>query len=207
MIAGGARTRETPTASHPGTGGREGGSGARILRGVGGAYPNIQLTTMIGRIDATVPEKKTDRQKTKELLDTLALHWPAPSCAFIPEFRGGTGWSVEERADAIAMHLWPSMGLDLVGYELKVSRSDWLRELKQPNKATPIKRFCDFWYLVVYDLKVVKYADELPNDWGLKFMENGKIITMIEAPKLKAEPIDRLFLASLMRRATKQPYT
>jgi hypothetical protein len=47
------------------------------------------------------------------------------------------------------------------------------------------------------------YADELPAGWGLQFAENGKIVTMIEAPKLIPCPIDRAFLASVMRRATK----
>lgn len=141
--------------------------------------------------------------KSSELIQLLAKKYPPPDMSFIPEFRGGTGWSCETRADAIAMHTWPSKGLELIGFELKVSRSDWLRELKQPLKAEPVKRFCDRWYLVVSNLKVITYADELPKGWGLMFAENGEIHTMIEAPKLNPEPIDRPFLASLMRRATK----
>ena len=140
---------------------------------------------------------------SSELLTLLASEWPSPNCAFIREFRGGTGFSREQRADAIAMHLWPSQDLELIGSELKISRSDWLRELKQPDKAETIKRFCDRWYLVIPDLHIVKYADELPVGWGLMHVENGKLRTIIEAPKLTPEPIDRLFLASLMRRATK----
>ncbi len=141
--------------------------------------------------------------KSTDLIKLLAIEWPAPDCAFIPEFRGGTGWSRESRADALAMHLWPSRGLELHGFEIKISRNDWLRELKQPYKADPIKQFCDRWYLVVGDLKVIKYADELPTGWGLMHAENGKILTMIEAPKLTPQPIDRAFLASLMRRIHK----
>lgn len=139
--------------------------------------------------------------KSTELLKILEAEWPSPSCAFIAEFRGGTGWSREQRADALAMHLWPSVGLELIGFELKISRSDWLRELKNPYKAIPIKQFCDRWYLVVSDLKIVKYADELPKGWGLMYVENGKMRTMIEAEKLTPQPIDRPFLASLMRRS------
>ena len=141
--------------------------------------------------------------KSDELLKILASEWPAPNCAFIPEFRGGTGWSREQRADAIAMHTWPSRGLELIGFELKISRSDWLRELKNPYKAESIKAFCDRWYLVVSDLKVITYAEELPTGWGLMYAEDGKIRTMVEAKKLNPEPIDRLFLASLMRRINK----
>lgn len=147
---------------------------------------------------------KTDKEKSQELIAALAKQWPSPDCAFIPEFRSGTGWAREQRADAIAMHLWPSRGLELIGFELKVSRGDWKRELADPSKCDHVKRFCDRWYLVAYDLKVIKYADELPEGWGLMFLENGEIHTMIEAPKLTPEPLDRLFAASLMRRATKK---
>lgn len=141
--------------------------------------------------------------KTVELIKLLSAEYRLPDCAFIPEFRGGTGWSRESRADAIAMHCWPSKGLELIGFEIKISRGDWLRELKNPNKATPIKQFCDKWYLVVPDLKIVKYADELPQGWGLMHVENGKLLTMIESEKFTPQPVDRAFLASVMRRATK----
>jgi hypothetical protein len=103
------------------------------------------------------------------------------------------------------MHLWPSAphGLELVGFELKVSRSDWLRELRQPNKADPIKQFCDRWYVVCADAKIVKYVEELPKGWGLMFAEDGKLVEFIEAPKLNPLPLDRAFVAALMRRATR----
>ena len=142
--------------------------------------------------------------KTEELLKLLSEEYPSPNWAFIPEFRGGTGYARETRADALAMHCWPSRGLELIGFELKVSRSDWIHEMKNKGKAEPIKQFCDRWYLVTANSKIVKYAEEMPHDWGLMFVENGKLITMIEAPKLTPRPIDRLFLASLMRRASKQ---
>jgi hypothetical protein len=142
--------------------------------------------------------------KTKELITLLAQRWPLPDNAFFPEFRGGTGWSCEQRADAIAMDLWPSHGLELFGFEVKTSRADWLREMKQPWKADFMKKYCDRWYLVVSDLSIVKYAYELPPDWGLMFAEEGRLVTMIEAKKLAPEPIPRTVLASLMRRVAKQ---
>src|SRR4051812_2140071 len=88
--------------------------------------------------------------KSAELLALLAVDNPPPNCAFLPEFRCGTGYSRQSRADAISMHLWPSapLSLELIGYELKVSRSDWLREGKpgkpkvkaQPKRKSPAKK-------------------------------------------------------------------
>lgn len=150
-------------------------------------------------------------KKTEKLITLLAEHYPSPAFAFLPEFRGGTGWGRESRADAIAMHTWPSEGLELIGFELKTSRSDWLRELKQPNKCDPIKQFCDRWYVVVDDMDIVRHyknqeEDEVPKDWGFMRISYEsfpyKLKVMKEAPKLNPLPIDRLFLASLMRRAS-----
>lgn len=142
--------------------------------------------------------------KTAKVLEKLSSQWPWPDCAFIPEFRGGTGWGRESRADAIAMHLWPSKGLELIGFEIKTSRADWLRELKQPDKCDPIKQFCDRWYLVTSEHYHVARPEEIPNDWGYMCVNYmGKIEIKKEAPKLEPKPIDRLFLASLMRRASK----
>jgi hypothetical protein len=152
-------------------------------------------------IQVRVWNNKTKTMTSEEVLNILAKEYPTPDMAFIREFRGGTGWSVESRADAIAMHLWPSKGLELIGYEVKVSRSDWLRELKQPEKATPIKKFCDRWYLIVPDSEIVKDG-ELPMGWGLKVIDNESVKTVVEAEQLYPRPVDRPFIASLMRRAT-----
>lgn len=149
-------------------------------------------------------------KKTEKLLQALRKDWAWPDKGFIPEFRGGTGYGRESRADAIAMDLWPSRGLKLVGFELKTSRQDWLREVKNPGKCESIKQFCDQWYLVVDDISIVKRwpEDELPADWGLivpshDYYIAGGLKIDKEAPKLSPQPIDRLFLASLMRLASR----
>lgn len=140
-------------------------------------------------------------KKTQNLIDKLREEYPYPNKALIAEFRGGTGWSRESRADAIAMDLWPSKGLELIGFELKTSRQDWLNELKNPMKCDPIKQFCDRWYVVYDNQNIVRdWKDKIPEDWGLMYLDiMGKFFVKREAPKLKPKPIDRAFLASLMR--------
>ena len=143
-------------------------------------------------------------KKTQQLLQLLQEQYPHPDCAFIAEFMGATGASAGGAADAIAMHCWPSKGLELIGFELKTSRSDWLRELKQPWKAEPIKKFCDRWYLVTSEDYHIARTEEIPKDWGYMYQDyTGKLLTKKEAPKLSPVPVDRLFLASLMRLASK----
>src|SRR5450755_3192083 len=108
-------------------------------------------------------------KKTLKVIEALRKMYPHPDHAIIFEFRGGTGLSRESRADAIAMDLWPSRGLELIGFEIKTSRQDWLREVKDPEKSEQMKQFCDRWYLVVDDPAIVRGwpEKELPEDWGL----------------------------------------
>lgn len=100
------------------------------------------------------------------------------------------------------MSLWPSLGLELWGMEIKVSRGDWLREVKDPGKASAVFNNFDRWFLVAPD-GVVK-TEEVPQPWGWYIPENGRLRKMREAsknPNVKA--VDRNFLAALMRRTAK----
>jgi hypothetical protein len=101
------------------------------------------------------------------------------------------------------MNLWPSRGLSVHGFEVKVSRSDWLSELRNPAKSASIQQFCDYWWLVVGDKDIVQ-PGELPDTWGLLTVEGKekkRLVCRKVAPKLEAQPLDRTFIASMMRRA------
>lgn len=101
-------------------------------------------------------------------------------------------------ADAIAVDLWPSAGNPVHGFEVKVSRSDWLCELRDPTKADAIRRFCDHWWLVVSDAAIVR--DDLPEGWGLLAVgRDGKLRQRRSAPSLEREPMTPSFTASLLR--------
>lgn len=103
-------------------------------------------------------------------------------------------------ADAIAMSLWPSLGLELHGFEFKVSRADWLRELKDPRKAETFKRYCDRWWLVAGSSAIVR-PGELPNGWGMLVLQGDRLVRLADAPRLDPQPVTRPFLAALLRRA------
>lgn len=161
-----------------------------------------------------VPEKpeNVNKMTTPELTQKLHEYYKAKAgaWAFITQLRNGTGYSgITRTADAMAMGLWPSTGLELVGFELKVSRSDWLHELKQPKKAEEMKQFCDKWYLVIPSMSIIKDG-ELPAGWGL-MVASGRgqaIKEKIKAPKLEPADVDRLLLASIFRNVTEKtiPY-
>lgn len=145
--------------------------------------------------------------RTEELLIKLSNKYPSPGYAFVSQVRNGTGYARGETrtADAMAMSLWPSRGVYLEGFELKVSRSDWLHELKSPEKAEEMVKYCDYWYLVVSDESIVK-LEELPKTWGLMAASGrgGSIKIIKEAPKLTPVHCDRLLLASIFRNVTER---
>lgn len=80
----------------------------------------------------------TDQVTAGDVMVALAHRYPAPGYALLPQVANGTGYAASRHCDAIALSLWPSRGIRLHGFEIKVARSDWLRELKDPAKAEAI---------------------------------------------------------------------
>lgn len=134
-----------------------------------------------------------------DVIAMLAARYSAPEYAFIPQVRNATGISSTVRtADGIAMGLWPSRGMEVHGFEVKVERADFLHEIKQPDKAEEIGRFCDKWWVAVADENIVKDG-ELPAGWGLLAVRGKKLVCLREAAKRDCPALDRTFVAAVLR--------
>jgi hypothetical protein len=149
------------------------------------------------------PKKKERALKTHELMALLRARYPTGEYAFFTEVPNGTGSGCSRHADALAMSLWPSRGLSLYGFELKASRTDWLKELKNPEKAESIARYCDFWFLVAGSKEIVQ-AGELPPTWGLLVPHGDKLKVAVEAKPMEPEELTRKFIAALLHCASTQ---
>lgn len=136
----------------------------------------------------------------KDLLDLLAARHVAPAWAFLRHVADGTGVNKRRTADAMAMSLWPSRGLELHGFEVKSYRGDWLRELKAPAKADELASRCHRWWVVAPGLDVVR-LEEVPRTWGLLVADGRGLKVAIDAPAREPLPLDYPFLAALLRRA------
>lgn len=141
--------------------------------------------------------------RSADICQALRERYEAPQWALFFEVPSATGGGASRRADAIAMALWPSLGLEVVGFEIKVDRRDWLRERKNLAKSQEFMRFCDRWFIVATP-GVVKpdEPEELPPAWGLLEFQGQKLRQVREAPKLEPQPITRPFLASMLRAAS-----
>jgi len=127
--------------------------------------------------------------------------WPKNGYAILPEVGNSTGARTKRHADAVVMSLWPSRGLDIYGVEIKVSRSDWLSEMRNPEKADAIAQYCDGWYVAVSRSEIIQMG-ELPKTWGLIACDTGKAKIIKPAPTLEAKALDRGFVAAMLRRAS-----
>lgn len=135
--------------------------------------------------------------------------------AFFDEFIPGTGTapSASSRIDAWAINVWPSGGFVTIAYEIKISRSDFLRELKDMHKRDWALTFSDqFYFVAPYGL--INRA-ELPADCGL--VEVSKVgargmykldeqrynmrVKVKPAPRQKRPAPSWALLASVARRA------
>ncbi len=139
---------------------------------------------------------------TNELKAALQAKYSDNAYALVFEVADGTGSAKSRSADAMAFSLWPSRGLTITGFELKVSRTDWQKELSQPAKAEAICRYCDYWFIVAGDKSIVRDG-ELPPTWGLMVLSGKGLVTQVPAPQLTSQPIDRAFLMGLIRSAQK----
>lgn len=146
--------------------------------------------------------------KTAQLHALLKAKYAGAAYAMLWEVADATGFGKSRNADLVVMDLYPSRGLELHGFELKVSRGDWQRELKDPLKAAAVAQYVDRWWIVAGDKSIVK-VDELPAGWGLMVPTKTRDALRVvkPAPRLKPEPLSREFVAAMFRRACEaSPY-
>lgn len=144
------------------------------------------------------PKTVVEAMTSTKVLQRLEQHWKPGAHAWLYEVRNSTGYSrVARTADALVCSCWPSHGLWLAGIEVKVSRSDWLHELKQPEKAWEVQKFCDYWWLAAPE--GVARVDEMPERWGLIELRGRNVCVVKRAPKLEPDPLSMGFVASVLR--------
>lgn len=143
-----------------------------------------------------------------DLHEAVKASYPAPNYVYLQEVRDATGFDSVRSADALAIGMYRSCGRLIHGFEMKVSRSDWLRELKNAAKAESILRFCHHWSLIVPDASIV-HDGELPPTWGLGVPHQSrkgaqtKIKWIVKPPALEPQVPNMVFLSALIYAAQK----
>lgn len=111
-------------------------------------------------------------------------------------------------ADFVAVDTWLGTAvrggrLQVHGVEVKVSRSDWLRELKDPDKAAQTLEYATHCWLAVPDPSIVRDG-ELPAGWGLLCTAGSRgLVARVTAQLRAAVPLSPTATAALLRAAVK----
>lgn len=107
---------------------------------------------------------------TLDLVSRLRRHYlkpgqNPPGGTFLTEVSPNGTWGAGRRCDALFVGYGAATGRVLIGHEVKATRGDWLRELRDLDKATFWVEACQEWWIVAPP--GVVHPDELPPDWGL----------------------------------------
>lgn len=131
-----------------------------------------------------------------------------PRWAFFTELKLSVGWAGmgrtprngDQRIDAWAMDTWPSGKFHKLAFEVKVTRSDFRREIFKPAKRLAAMDVSNQFYFVVPE-DLVK-PGEVPEDCGLLWVDpRGKIQEQKAAPRRSCGPLPEGFVAMVLRRA------
>jgi hypothetical protein len=145
-----------------------------------------------------------------DLVEALRNRYAPPHWFLLDRILSIPGFSAHGIADAVAFGLYPSRGFEIHGFEAKVSRSDFLREIAQPDKSSWLINTVDRFYIVAPGPEVARAA-ELPLRWGLLYVrrwgDGFRVQTARTADLIPAHdkqfPLDRAFVASLLVRMRK----
>ena len=137
-----------------------------------------------------------------QMVARIRKRYPSPAWAVLQQVRNQTGYkkSRVRTADAMALSLYPSNGLALHGFEIKVSASDLRKEILDPSKAAEFSEYCDYWWVAISDESLMKGV-EIPEAWGVLCASGQSLKIVRQAPKCSPKPMDIGLVCGLIRKA------
>lgn len=126
-----------------------------------------------------------------KMIEALEDRWPTKPYAYsnhpdwikIEELRVGTGYGKDKEQRLDVFIISQGRGHERIALEVKISRSDFLREIKQPLKRRPGLRFGNRFYF--YAPKGMIQPTEIPPECGLlEFDPTGSPYYSSHTPRL-----------------------
>jgi hypothetical protein len=105
--------------------------------------------------------------------------------------------TVEQRIDAFVMSCFGGESYRKIAFEIKISRSDFLREIADPVKRAGALAVSNKFYFLTPP-KLVK-ASEIPDECGLMEVRDGDLRVVKPAPDRKCAEPTWSFIASFIR--------
>lgn len=146
------------------------------------------------------PELAGIRLTSKDCIDALRQHYRYGQgqyeWVFVDEVALRTGGG--QRMDAFALNCWPSESYISIAFEVKVSRTDYLREVRRPDKRKAAMLLSNYFMFVCPE--GLLRPDEMPVDCGLMHVKSGGVVRVVkQAPHRDRLPASWALLAVLLR--------
>ena len=143
--------------------------------------------------------KKVARKWTaEELVKRVRAKYEGPACAVFEQVASGTGVYANSWIDVVGIDLWPSRGFTRRAFEVKVARSDFIKEIENPNKnGWCLDFFHEFWYVAPEG--VIVGVNELPENTGWLCPRGGGLTIKRAASRREEPDLDESFFAALCR--------
>lgn len=126
----------------------------------------------------------------EQVTTALQDHFSKPDWLFINPFYISTdGWGKGRYADGFALRIRTGDGhnryLDRWAFEVKVDRSDFKREIEDPEKRGPAMDFCHYFAFVAPQGLIL--PSEVPDRCGLlEILKDGKVRAKIKPMRLES---------------------
>ena len=137
-----------------------------------------------------------------------------PEWIYVEEVRLGTGFGryylegfhaqvkAEQRIDGFALNCYYSKRYERVSYEIKISRGDFLNEVKHPDKRVGAQMVSNRFYFAAPE-GLIK-PEEVPDGCGLVEIRGDFVRTKVRVPWSEAADWHPSFISSIFRSVVKQ---
>ncbi len=137
---------------------------------------------------------------TDFMIDALKVRYPRERgwvCFTEVTFADTAAWN-SRRIDVLFFNYWYSKQYKRIALELKRARSNFLQELREPEKRAPVMKMVNEFYYVAP--KGMIKPDEVPDDCGLIEIDDNGICRMKKrAPFLGDPPPNWYLVGTLLR--------
>ena len=192
---------------------------AREVAGARLTHPGTTAGDAVSAIpslfDIDVPDGSAPTQTERAMLDLVHarfnVHNGVSPRYVVAEHVGLDPMWPARILDAVVADTWRSGAFALHGIEVKISRSDLVRELDDPNKAGAFCAHLDFFWLAVPDKRTIRDL-AVPAKWGVLTVCNGGLRQARRATRLRPaavtgwnrpDPLPRLVQVSMLRAVRK----
>jgi hypothetical protein len=123
----------------------------------------------------------SDAEITSKIKLSVKRRFDHPEWVLMFEY--GAPGNTGSVCDCLAVNTLPSRNYKVVGFEFKASRSDWLREVRDGQKADYFVQLADEFYVVAP--KGVVEDSEIPDGWGyLEMKPNSEQLYKLQDSEL-----------------------